>query len=271
MKYNGKTDISFDQIKEMASAGIVGVVKKGKIGRFSFAHDRGMYLGSPGKEIFFSLPSLSDDQMSLVVSALASHYPLKPPGNHVKWAACIRYIYGCFEKQGCLRSKADKKRMVQEDVDWNLPNKFMSLLKDEFERRGCKYGLILWHEMYAHRIGDRAIIENDPSKLDEMLFNYERSQKLALATKSWKHTFSPYYWAASYFYEIGDADNCIKFHKKSLSMMNKYCPDAREGYREKAKTSLKHLKHTMNNAEWKKWYNGFRKKATNKCLRKVVA
>ena len=37
-------------------------------------------------------------------------------------------------------------------------------------------------------------------------------------------------------------------------MMSKYCPDAREGYREKAKTSLQYIKAHSNTDEWNEFY-----------------
>lgn len=268
MKYNGITNINYEQVLKLISNGIIGFVDTDKVGEFQFAHNGGNYLGAPGKEIFFSLSNISNEQVHEISKKLSLLFPVKPPNNHVKWAACIRYIYGCFEKQGCLRSIQDMNRMVTENADWTLPNNFMKLLKNKFEENENKYGLVLWYEMYAHRLGDRAIIENNKSILNEMLSNYLISQELAISIKSLKHTFTPLYWAACYLEKMGMYEECVTYHIKSLESMNKYCPDARDGYREKAKISLLQIK--KHDKDWKLWYKNFKKKVKNKCLKKVI-
>jgi len=253
----------------MLDGGIVGVVKN-KTPRFSFGFRGGSYLGSPGKDIYCVLADLSDEQKQIVAKKLADCYPKRPPGNHVKWAACIRYIYGCFEKQGCLRSKSDKKRMIDENSDWQTSMHFMDIVANCFKANGNKYGLVLHHEMLAHRFGDRAIIDKDNQNemLQAMEENYVKSHEMGVAIKSWKHTFTPMYWAACYFYDVHQLNKSAKFHIKNLKYMEKYCPDAREGYREKAKKSLQQLRKCLTPEDYKdikRWM----KKCKNKCLVKV--
>lgn len=258
-------NIKYEDLMKMVDRGIVGKVKN-DTPFFSFGFRGGSYLGCPGKDIFFILPSLTGEQSSALAQRLANLFPKKPPDNHVKWAACMRYVYGCFEKQGCLRSKQDKQRMIKEDADWSMPLEFMEKVANEFRRSNNKYGLVLHYEMLAHRYGDRAIISKDNT--DKMLEFYLLSQSLAVKIKSWKHTFTPYYWAACYFYEIDDFDQSAKYHRLSLKNMEKYCPDAREGYREKAKKSFSHLKRCLPKNEYKKLAVKMRK-CKNKCLKKV--
>ena len=258
---------TFKQLNKMLDRGVIGVMKKPKP-FFPFGFRGGAYLGSPGKDIFFLLSDLSDDQLDALARRLSELYPHKPPRNHVKWAACIRYVYGCFEKQGCLRSKKDMHRMVEEDADWSIPMRFMEKVKDYFVEKGNKYGLILHYEMLGHRWGDRSIIKKDKSLLGDMSECYKLAASLAKGIKSWKHTFTPWYWGGHYYYTVGDKDNAKIWYTKCLKRMNKYCPDSRDGYREKARTALKHLKSVSSESEWKsfcKWY----KKSKNVCLRKV--
>ncbi|KKM06301.1 hypothetical protein LCGC14_1745400, partial [marine sediment metagenome] len=80
--------------------------------------------------------------------------------------------------------------------------------------------------------------------------------------------FTPLYWGAHYYYEMGDKKKAAKYHWQSLKNMEKYCPDARDGYREKAKISLEHLRKCLNSEDWedvRKWF----KHCKNKCLKKV--
>lgn len=262
--------ITYKEIITLLNCGIRGNVKNGSRSNIGFGFRGGMYLGAPGKDIYVSLPFLSWDEKKDIARILASKYPHKPPSNHVKWAACIRYIYGCFEKQGCLRSDSDKQRMQSENRDWAESSEFMDLVRQEFADNNNKYGMIIWNEMTAHRYGDRAVIEENPLLLNDMIQLYQQAHLYAVSIKSWKHTFTPFFWAGSYYHEMKMPEESVKWHTESLRMMNKYCPDAREGYREKAKISLKHIKEDMSNDEWKEWYKNFKKTLRNKCLKKVV-
>jgi len=179
-------------------------------------------------------------------------------------------VYGCFEKQGCLRSKKDKKIMINEDPCWNRPQRFMERMLLSFDENRCDYGKVLFHEMYGHRLGDKAIMKNDSSYLDSMLYQYVLAQDIGERIKSYKHTFTPFYWAACYFYEMNDKVRCVTYYKKGLNKMNKYCPDARPGYREKVLTSLRNLKKIMNKKEWNKYRKRY-STYTNRCLKKVKA
>jgi len=267
MKYNGQTNISYKNIILLLKDGIKGNTKNR--GSISFAHEGGEYLGCPGKELFFSLPSLSEAELKKVACKLSSSFPKKPPKSHVKWAACIRYIYGCFEKQGCLRSKADKIRLTKEGPDWSLSTQFMEIVASYFKKNNNNYGLVLHYEMFAHRCGDLSIIDpGNKENLQLMLKYYLMSQKLAVKIKSWKHTFTPFYWAAYYFYDNKDYKNSAIYHKKNLQAMENYCPDARDGYREKAQMSMKQLKKCLSTKDYKKHCKWFRR-CKNKCLKKI--
>lgn len=266
---NIEAALSYVQLLQMLGKGIVGVVDdNSNIAGFPFGFRSGRYLGAPGKDIFFSLPSLSDVEFYELAVMLAKSFPMKAPGNHVKWAACIRYVYGCFEKQGCLRSNEDLKRMKNDDADWSLPMKFMDKVALEFKKNENYYGLTIHHEMLAHRYGDRAIIDRNKEILNTALKNYKLSYEYAKKCKSYKHMFTPFYWAGGYFFEMGMNDMAKECYLKCIKNMEKYCPDARGGYREKASMCLKRLSGMFDKSEKKEFMKWF-KRRKNKCLKKV--
>ena len=242
--------MTFDELIVLINLGVVTYDTLKKAGDLR----SGKYIGAPGKEIFKLLPFLSNEQIKSAACLLANSYPNKPPKSHVEWAVCIRYIYGCFEKQGCLRSEKDKERMIREKANWQTSEIFIENMRKEFVNKNNKYGQILIYEMRGHRFGDEAIIYNKPTKLDIMLDNYLAAQKLAVQIKSWKHTFTPFFWAARYFSETKDA-RAIEYYKKTIDCMNKFCPDGREGYLTKAQIAVNYLKKNMNKKDFQEWSN----------------
>lgn len=268
-KHVDKFDMQFEDILALIACGIRKKERKGYDAEVDGAFRKGNYLGCPGKDIYFALMfmDMDSEEMRDLAEATAAMYPATAPTNHVHTAACIRYIYGCFDKQGCLLSKKHQKMMAKEDADWSIPNRFMALLKREFKKQDNKYGLIILHEMRAHRFGDKACLKNDQRYLRLMMGHYLRSQKLAEEIKCWKQTFTPFYWAASYL-ERFDTKRAMRYHQKNLLMMEKYCPDARPGYSNKAIHSFLYLKKNMEKKVWKK-FSQKAKKFRNKCLHKI--
>ena len=268
--YSRYTIPTYKQLVEMLDDhGIVGRVrKKPQFKPYKFGYRGGLYLGAPGKDIYMALPNLSEEEFDDLAKRVASKYPKTPPGDHVKWAAIIRYIYGCFEKQGCLRSEKDRDRMIKEDVDWGLCHDFMGRVAHYMKKRDSKYGLVIYYEMLGHRYGDRAIIEESTDHLAPMTKCYKKAQRLALQIKSYKHTFTPFYWGGYYFYEMGEKKRAARYHKKNLEMMERYCPDSREGYREKSKSSMKQLRKSVNKKEWEEIHSWL-KTCKNKVIRKT--
>jgi hypothetical protein len=256
----------FDRLISLVKMGIKDTVNKTDkpiIGAFR----EGLYLGAPGKDIYLALPLLDETQLKLLAKELSDCYPMKSPKGHVGYAACIRYIYGCFDKQGCLLSQSKLKMMIAEKEDWSLPDIFTGMLNDFFIKKNCYYGQIIYNEMKGHRTGDIILIEKNYKLQNVMLNHYNTAQVLACKAKSWKHTFTPFYWAASYL-EKYNIDLAIEYHVKNIKMMEKFCPDARPGYREKAIHSLSFLRKKMLPKEWasmSKWL----KKCKNKCIKKI--
>ncbi len=264
-KYLSSCEMDFDKLKQLISAGIKKKVKPTDKPISSYAFRKGLYLGCPGKDIYFALSWLDEDQFTEIAELLSQQYPDKAPGGHVHTAACIRYIYGCFDKQGCLLSKKHTQMLSNEN--WTRPEEFMTKVNHFFEKHNKSYGQVLYHEMKAHRLGDSAVIKKDPSLLEPMLDHYLASREIALKIKCWKQTFTPLYWAACYF-EKFDKGKATHYHKKSIKNMERYCPDAREGYREKAIHSISYIKKHSDAKSWKK-YRSMIKKCKNKCLVKI--
>ena len=98
--------ISYKQLLEIISWGIFTkplvrnqVQNISEIKKIKGAEYGGVYIGSPGRDIYFMLPFLSECQMKEVAEKLSEKFPLKPPKVNVQYSACIRFIYGQFEKQ----------------------------------------------------------------------------------------------------------------------------------------------------------------------------
>ncbi len=267
--------ITYNQLLEIISWGLIskevkgtqlrGIKRREKIEK---AMHGGIYIGSPGKDIFLMLKYLNKEQMEEVAYKLCEQFPVIPPENHVNVAACVRFIYGQFDKNGTLRSEKDFERMKDEKIDWELPRKFLKLLYKEFENNNNYYGLSILCEMEGHRLGDEAVINKNEEKLKEMKKVYDKSVLFAYECKSYKQMFTPYYWATMYFVKFGDIDNVIKYSKLTVKQAEKYCPDSRGSYIEKIERCLHNIKK-WNKKEWEKFCKEYRKKVKNKCVKKA--
>lgn len=255
-------DMSVGRLIKLVNLGIRQ--KKDVVSSVRGAFREGNYLGCPGKDIYWGLHKLNPD-VNLLAIALASVFPSKPPSDHVAIAACLRYIYGCFDKQGSLLSKQHEK--IVSNNDWRSSLPFIRSLEEKFQSSGNIYGLLISHEMEGHRLGDDFVVNADPSILPEMIDRYEKSQSLARQAGSMKHMFTPFYWAACYL-ERHDADKAREYHWKNLEMMEAHCPDTRDGYQSKASHSWRYIVSQSNKKERKglsRWLKG----CSNKCIKKL--
>jgi len=229
---------------------------------------KGMYQGAPGKDIFFALSNISEKQEDELAEKFSKLYLLKKaPSDHVGYAACIRYIYGQFEKQGIHRSGNDYKRMKKESNDWSRSRKFMDKVRYNFEKDNNYYGLCIYHEMEAHRLGDEAVINKDVVKLYNMEKHYIISVENALKCNSYKHMFTPYYWASMYFMKFPEEKKAIEYCMLTIKNADKYCPDKRKSYAEKIYNCLKYMK--SNYKDWGKYFKGCKKTIKNPCVKKA--
>jgi len=265
--------LSYDELFKVVSMGVFNRRVKGiscditGLKKVQGAFYNGIYMGSPGKDIYVMLPYLSDEQIENIVEELERRFPKTPPGNHLNIAACIRFIYGQFEKNGILRSDADFHRMQNERPNWELPRKFMKLLYKRFKNSNNFYGLTILCEMEAHRLGDEAILNKNEEKLKEMEKKYNKAWDFAYKCKSYKHLFTPYFWSARYFMKYEIEDKAIKYSELTLKNADKYCPDARQSYIDKLLFCMKYLKK-KDKKEWSEIYNKY-KKSKNRCVKKA--
>jgi len=229
-----------------------------------------MYQGAPGKDIYFALSSLSHDQLLSLADVFSDIFPLnQAPSDHVGYAACLRYVYGQFEKQGSLRSKEDFRRMLHEELDWQLPRIFLSMVIDQFIQKGNYYGQSILYEMEAHRLGDEAVLRKQPSNLDAMEQTYLKSVEAAHRCNSYKQMFTPYYWASMYFIRYPVQSKAISFCRITIKEAERHCPDSRGSYVEKLVNCLKYLR--SNDPKWDKWRDRWKKKCNNACVKKAFS
>jgi len=230
-------------------------------------HNGGKYVGSPGKDIYLMLPYLSKNQMKEVAEKLAYHFSNKPPRTNVQYSACIRFIYGQFEKQGVLKSEKDFSRMKKEKKDWSLSRKFLNYLVKELKKTEKYYGLTIVFEMEGHRLGDEAVINNDKDKLEQMEKKYLKSVDCAFKCNSYKHMFTLYYWACEYFYKFGDIEKAAEYSKLALENASKYYlnyfPVEEDYYSERLKYCMKYMKQN-DPKEWEIFYNEYKDKFKSK-------
>ena len=249
-----KTHITYEQLLEIISWNIFSMKMKrnsvrddrlNNIKKIEGADYGGIYVGSPGRDIYHMLPYLSNDQMKEVADKVSEKFPKIPPKTYVNVAAFIRFLYGQFEKQGALRSKKDFERMKKEKLEWSLSRVFLRLLIEKLKKHNNYYGLCMLSEMEAHRLGDEAVINKNGNKLKEMEKMYLKTIKYADKCNSYKHMFSMYYWASKYFAKFGDVQKSVVYAKLSIKNASKYYrkyfPTGERYYSERLKNSFLYI------------------------------
>lgn len=221
-------------------------VERYKLRCINNAVHKGIYVGSPGKDIYMILPFLSLSQLEEVAIKFSQQFPRTSIKKNVNVAACIRFIYGQFEKQGILRSKNDFERMKNEKINWDLPRKFLKLVYKELYKSNNYYGLTILCEIEGHRLGDEAVINEDKNKLSEMENKYNKCVKFAHKCKSCKHMFTPYYWASRYFVKFGDVDKAVEYAKlaiqNGIKYYREYWPNGDTYYSKRLKVVFSYIK-----------------------------
>ena len=260
--------LEFSQLLSLCEKKILAKVPS-KSGPVQGAFNGGDYLGRPGKDIFFALPKLTKEQMLQLADIHSNQYPFEAPNNHVGFAACIRYIYGQFEKQGILRSEEDSSRMQKDGVDWSRPRVFLDMLKNKFVEKNNYYGLCIWYEMEAHRLGDEGFLYKDHGKIVLMEETYMKSAEYAYRCNSLKQMFTPYYWAFRYFEKLENHDKALSYSIICLSQMEKYCPSPKQGYAVKAEDCCRYIKKN-HPGKWKELSEFYNKNSKNNCVKNAV-
>lgn len=282
------SDLSFDKLIELVLRGVIHKPpnkKPPKKGQYPIegAFNNGMYQGAPGKDIYLSLDRLSDDEMAKLAIAFSSIFPKEAPSDHVGYAACIRYVYGQFEKQGILRSKNDHKRMLQETKgmdrvrkDWENPRYFLGLVTKILGQQENYYGLSIISEMEGHRCGDEAVLyselDGSPDSdacIAEMERRYLKSVEYAHQCNSYKQMFTPYYWMSMYYVKLKNKEKIVEYAIKTVEEAEKHCPDSRGSYVDKIKDALKALKK-VDKATFRSKMKAWKKNFKNPCTVKAV-
>jgi hypothetical protein len=273
---NKESHITYNELLEVVSWGLFSLKIKGT----SIHDDRlvkytkktvnnaiygGIYIGSPGRDIYYMLPYLSKKQIEEVVCMVEKTFPRDPPSNHVNVGMFVRFVYGQFEKQGILRSEKDFERMKREELEWSSSRSFLKLLYDKLEENNNFYGMSILCEMEAHRLGDEAVLNKDVEKLDKMEEYYNKSVKLAHKCKSHKQMFTPYYWCYEYFRKYKEKKKALSYAYLTIENASKYCPDARPGYITKLYSCLKYIKK-KDKEHWSKFYTKYSKNK-KKCIK----
>ena len=92
---------TFSQIKELLKRGIVGRRVETYIPVDSIP-SKGMYMGCPGKEMFYSLPNFVDSEINELSTICYSLFPQELPGRYVHFSVFWRYLFGVFNKHGLV-------------------------------------------------------------------------------------------------------------------------------------------------------------------------
>ena len=230
---------------------------------------KGLYTGSPGKDLFRMLPYLTDEQMGGIADVVAKNFPTKDPGNHVNVGAFLRYMQGQFEKNNIFSSEGYFKKKKEERRDLSLPRKFEKLLMERFKNNNNLYGVSILYEMSAHRFGDEAVLYHNKKKLKEMENSYNNAVKYAFKCNSYKQMFTPYYWAFEYFKLYGNIKKALVYAYRTIENASKYCPDCRDGYRRKLKSCVKYIAE-KDKGHWDSFCKRYASPSNNDCVEKAV-
>ena len=271
-----KPHITYEELLKISSWGLFSLKVKGT----SICDDRleeyrkksikdaiyeGIYIGSPGRDIYYMLPFLNETQMEEVVDKVADKFPKIPPDNHVNIGMFVRFLYGQFEKNGTLRSDKDLERMQNEIIDWDSSRKFIKLLFNKMVSSDNFYGMCILYEMEAHRLGDEAILNSDSEKFVKMEEMYNKSVEFAHKCESYKQMFTPYYWCFEYFKKGKNKNKALEYSYLTMKNAEKYCPDARPGYISKLLSCIKYIKK-YDKKNWKNFCKIY-KNSKNKCVK----
>jgi len=263
--------ITYDELLELASWGLFAMKFKGvqindkriieyKKAPVQGAYYNGIYVGSPGMDIYMMLPFFTDKQMDEVADLVAYQFPKKPPGNHVNVGSFIRFLYGHETSSGALHSN-----YVSKEAGWDLSRKFVEKLFSRLEAKKNLYGMCVLSEMEAHRLGDEAALNGDPDKLVEMEKLYRKSVRLAHRCASRKQMFTPYYWAFMYFRRCGHREKSLEYCYLTIKHAYRYCPDSRPGYITKLSNCVKYIKR-YKKSQWDKFCRNHQN-SKNKCFK----
>lgn len=193
--------IPFDNIIFLLQRSIVPR-KHDHMSPVEYAYESGMYMGCPGKELYFSLPSFSVEQIEKLIPIVCMSFPKLPPGRSVHFSVFWRYFYGVFDKRGVFNSKHNLNNITS---NWPIYFSFVDSVIEHYKSMSCiHFGQIIATEMLAHRFGDKFVLSADVGEKikhkKQMIECYENTYKLAIQIKAKKNAFSSLYWCSSYLF-----------------------------------------------------------------------
>lgn len=235
-----------------------GIVPKKYNGKpYRRAIDNGLYMGCPGKEIFYGLACLKNVELDRLAQSVAKVLPATYPGRGVHLSVFLRYVYGCFDKQGCLHTESQTNQWRHEKKNWELPDKFINLVMQHCIAAKKTYGYLMCLEMRGHRIGDQMILTGDTSNLDLMLFHYRKASKLARKIHANKNTFSPYFWGMRYLSALKqDKQIIIEWAVSFFNHVNRFSTSST--VRGKICWTLSILRSICDQNEWDKFVEKYK-------------
>jgi tetratricopeptide (TPR) repeat protein len=230
MKGSKMDHISYEQLLEIVDRAIFTMkIKRGclvdvrlsEISPIEGAHKGGIYLGSPGADIFYSLPYLTEHQIDELAIKFSETIPFELPPAHDNMSACFRLIYGRLVKHGIMLSKSAIDDVKKEIDHWEYPRKFLKKVHDNLKKSNNNYGLAVLCSMSAHRLGDEAVISHDIELLYLMGKKYEEAVCYAKKCNSKVHVFTSYYWGAKYYDKYGDKARAVEWYSMMIENFNK--------------------------------------------------
>lgn len=266
-KYLSSYHMSFDELTQLIQLGIQPDNKCNS--RIESAFRKGAYLGCPGKDIHFALmmymSTEQEDALAELLSVVITH---KPTSSSEHLLACFRYIYGCFDKQGVLLSKHNKKIISQ--FDWDRYKRFVNKLQNNLEAIDNVYGLMLLHEMQGHRTGDEMVVNNNADMMSKVICHYEKSMSyLPIVTNRFSYYVyhqTPYYWCARYL-EYANKQKAVEYYVKNIRTLESHSNDKRKSIRDKVQHSLYYIQKYSNKHDWEMFKREVLKYKKNICFK----
>jgi hypothetical protein len=208
------------------SRGIVsrkgGDINKTTLSSIEYAIDGGIYMGCPGKEIYYSLPFFNLEEKDQLIVLILNAFPMGT-GRSVHLSLFWRYLYGMFDKWGCLNDREDVLgKFKNSPVDWSLYFDFVERFLSAAEGKN-PYAYIIASEMYAHRLGDQYLINQKKVYFKQMIEMYDKTISLSTQLSVAKNSFSAPYWCCIYLFKMKKFDQSYYYGNLFLDNCNKYC------------------------------------------------
>lgn len=262
--------MTFEELKYICERGVIS--RKCSLPALSFAFESGLYLGCPGKDVYYFIEEHAaelepgTELRNKLVYLISKIIPAKPPSRTVQFTSCFRYMYGCFCKQGIF-NRDNRNLLSAKGVYWKLHSSILDEVYTVFKDNNNYYGQVLFLEMSAHRLGDAACTTKDEPIFLECLSRYEEAHKLSCKHKFKKNAFSTLFWAMQYCHKYRMIDKCINYGFRFFGAVNDYCKNTTVG--SKINDSLMLLRKYMPPKEYRMFLKQKYRKLKNPVFKKI--